>query len=133
MWVLSVCISHIIWKSNPTVFLTLSSELVIVAEIPDSERGNLSQGWCSLLKLNFLIQCCQSIGIKLVLFLTGCFSGIFASFCRITEGCSLVVVVLPLNFCLNIKLLQTLGAPPGSKSYYITVGKLSVFTRISTA
>lgn len=132
---LSVCISHIIWKSNPTIFLALSfsSELVIAAEMPEPELGNLSQACCSLQKLKFWTWFYQSIGIKLVLFLTSCFSGIFANICRITDDCPPVLVVLPLNFCLNSKLLQTLEAPPSSKSDHIIVGKPSVLSRISTA
>lgn len=108
----SVCISPITWESNPSTFLALSfsSELVIAAEMPGSELGSLSQAFCSLQKLKFLMQCYQSIGIKLVLFLTSCFSGIFVNFCRITEDCPPVLVVLLLDFCLFYQVVANFGS-----------------------
>lgn len=107
----SVCIIHIIWKSNPSTFLALSfsSELVIAAEMPGSELGSLPQACCSLQKLKVLIQCYQTIGIKSGFFLTSCFSGISVNFCRITEDCP-PVLVPPLNFCLFYQVVANLGS-----------------------
>lgn len=53
--------------------------------------------------------------------------------CQLWQNCrslSPTKVVLILNICLHIKLLQTLGTRPGSKPHYIIVRKLTIFMMI---